>query len=149
MKNEKNETNETNEKVVSDYLKESALFSFDGIVYTAHKSTAGALLDQYVKIKTDNDSRPGLYINRTPGAYAIIDKDTLYLNTYVVDHPDLKANGEATGIKLVAILNLLVELATAKGWQILPSNEIGDVAPNEKANYNIRKTGFTGASLLN
>lgn len=123
-------------------------FTFEGIGYLASKATAGALLDQYIKIKSDNDNRPGLYINRTPGAYAIIDKDTLYLNQYVVDNPDLKANGEATGIKLVAILNLLVELANAKGWEILPSDEIGNVVPNEKANYNIRKTGFTGASIL-
>lgn len=123
-------------------------FTFDGIGYQACKATAGALLDQYIKIKTDNDKRPGLYVNRTPGAYAIIDNDTLYLNTYVVDHSDLKANGEATGIKLVAILNLLVELANAKGWEILPSNDIGNVVPNDNANYNIRKTGFTGASIL-
>lgn len=124
-------------------------FTFDAIGYLASKATAGALLDRYVKIKTDNDNRPGLYINRTPGAYAIIGNDTLYLNQYIVDNPDLKANGEATGIKLVAILNLLVELATAKGWKVLPSDEIGDVVPNEKANYNIRKKGFTGASILN
>lgn len=124
-------------------------FTFEGIGYLASKATAGALLDQYVKIKTDNDSRPGLYINRTPGAYAIIDKDKLLLNTYVVDNPDLRANGEATGIKLVAILNLLVELANAKGWEILPSNEIGDVTPDEKAVYNTRKNGgFSGASIL-
>lgn len=148
MKDVEKVENVENKKVVSDWVKGNITFTFDGIGYQACKATAGALLDQYIKIKSDNDNRPGLYINRTPGAYAIIDKDTLYLNQYVVDNQDLKANGEATGIKLVAILNLLVELATAKGWQILPSDEIGDVVPNEKANYNVRKGGFSGASLL-
>jgi len=127
---------------------EKIVFTFDGIGYSACPDTAGALLDQYIKIKPDNDSRPGLYINRTVGAYAIIDKDTLYLNQYVVDNPDLKANGEATGIKLVAILNLLVDLASNKGWTIESSTEIGNVTPNEKAVYNTRKGGFSGASLL-
>ncbi len=129
-------------------INEKITFTFDGIGYNACKETAGALLDQYIKIKTENDGRPGLYINRTPGAYAIIDKNTLYLNQYVVDNSDLKANGEATGIKLVAILNLLVELAINKGWTIESSTEIGNVVPNEKAVYNTRKGGFTGASLL-
>ena len=129
-------------------IDEKITFTFDGVGYTACKETAGALLDQYVKIKTENDNRPGLYINRTPGAYAIIDKHTLYLNQFVVDNPDLKANGEATGIKLVAILNLLVELAIDKGWTIESSTEIGNVVPSENAVYNARKGGFTGASLL-
>lgn len=123
-------------------------FTFDGIGYRACTESAGALLDQYIKIKSENDNRPGLYINRTPGAYAIIDKGTLYLNQYVVDHSDLKANGEATGIKLVAILNLLVELANQKGWGIESSDAIGDVAPSDKAVYNTRKGGFTGSSIL-
>lgn len=129
-------------------MKEKITFTFDKIGYAATPETAGVLLDQYVKIKPENDNRPGLYINRTAGAYAIIDKDTLYLNQYVVDNPDLKANGEATGIKLVAILNLLVDLAIKKGWTIESSTEIGNVAPNEKAVYNTRKGGFSGASLL-
>lgn len=125
-------------------------FTFDKIGYTVCPETAGTLLDQYVKIKPENDKRAGLYVNRTAGAYAIIDKDTLYLNQYVVDNPDLKANGEATGIKLVAILNLLVELANSKGWNIEASDAIGDVVPNDKAVYNARKNGgFTGSSLLN
>lgn len=123
-------------------------FTFDGIGYQACSETASVLLDQYIKIKPENDNRPGLYINRTPGAYAIIDKGVLYLNTYVVDNPDLKANGEATGIKLVAILNLLVQLANNKGWDIEPSDTIGDVAPNDKAVYNTRKGGFVGSSIL-
>lgn len=136
------------EQVVSDWIKHNVLFSFDGIAYQALQATAGALLDQYIKIKPENDKRAGLYINRTAGAYAIIDKNKLLLNQYVIDNPDLKANGEATGIKLAAILNLLVELATFKGWEVLPSNELGDVAPNDKAVYNARKGGFTGSSLL-
>lgn len=123
-------------------------FTFDKIGYTACPESAGALLDQYIKIKPENDKRAGLYINRTAGAYAIIDKGILYLNTYVVDNPDLKANGEATGIKLVAILNLLVQLANDKGWDIEPSDEIGDVAPSDKAVYNVRKGGFVGSSIL-
>lgn len=125
-------------------------FTFDGIGYTACPETAGALLDMYIKIKPENDTRAGLYINRTAGAFAIIDKDKLLLNQYVADNSDLKANGEATGIKLVAILNLLVELAKNKGWTIESSDDIGDVAPNDKAVYNVRKNGgFTGSSLLN
>lgn len=123
-------------------------FTFDGIGYTACPESAGALLDQYIKIKPENDKRAGLYINRTAGAYAIIDKNKLLLNQYVVDSPDLKANGEATGIKLVAILNLLVKLANEKGWDIEPSDEIGDVAPSDKAVYNVRKGGFVGSSIL-
>lgn len=123
-------------------------FTFEGIGYQACSESAGALLDQYIKIKSENDNRPGLYINRTPGAYAIIDKNKLLLNQYVVDRPDLKANGEATGIKLVAILNLLVSLANDKGWDIDPSDEIGDVAPSDKAVYNVRKGAFTGSSIL-
>ena len=123
-------------------------FTFDKIGYSACSDSAGALLDQYIKIKPENDKRAGLYINRTAGAYAIIDKNKLLLNQYVVDNPDLKANGEATGIKLVAILNLLVELAKNKGWEIESSDSIGDVAPNDKAVYNVRKGGFTGSSLL-
>ena len=123
-------------------------FTFDKIGYTACPDSAGALLDQYIKMKPENDKRAGLYINRTSGAYAIIDKNKLLLNQYVVDNPDLKANGEATGIKLVAILNLLVELAKNKGWEIESSDAIGDVAPNDKSVYNVRKGGFTGSSLL-
>ena len=125
-------------------------FTFDKIGYTACPETAGALLDQYVKIKPENDARAGLYINRTAGAFAIIDKNKVLLNQYVVENPDLKANGEATGIKLVAILNLLVDLAKSKGWTVESSDEIGNVAPNEKAVYNARKNGgFAGSSLLN
>lgn len=127
------------------------VITYESIAYDAKPQTAGALLDQYVRIKSDNDPRPGLYINRTPGAYAILDRDnnTLILNQYVVDNPDLKANGESTGIKLSAILNLLVSLANNKGWDVTSSDTIGDVTPNPTAVYNNRKTqGFTGSSIL-
>ena len=124
-------------------------FTFDKIGYSACPESAGALLDQYIKIKPENDKRAGLYINRTVGAYAIIDKNKLLLNQYVVANADLKANGEATGIKLVAILNLLVQLANNKGWEIESSNEIGDVVPNDNAAYNTKKGGFVGSSILN
>ena len=123
-------------------------FTFDKIGYVACPESAGALLDQYIKIKPENDKRAGLYINRTAGAYAIIDKNKLLLNQYVVDNPDLRANGEATGIKLVAILNLLVQLANDTGWAIESSDTIGDVVPSDKAVYNVRKGGFVGSSIL-
>lgn len=144
-------TNKTKKDLkMNDKNLKNITFTFDGVGYAACHETAGVLLDQYVKIKSENDGRAGLYINRTVGAYAIIDKNKLLLNQYVVDNSDLKANGEATGIKLVAILNLLVDLAKSKGWDIESSDEIGDVAPNDKAVYNTRKNGgFTGSSLLN